>query len=169
MKQTKDSSFINIGSSSLLMIFIVLTLVTFAVLSFTSAQSDYNLSNRLASRKASYYTASANAEKVVSEIDKLLEEQASLAGTNTALYYESVKQLFSNTKINSYPVFCHNSKENLELSFSVDVQNKQELSVRLRVTDYTKSDTFYTIKSWQILSTDLWEADPVIQLLPMED
>lgn len=170
MKQTKDSSsFINIGSSSLLMIFIVLTLVTFAVLSFTSAQSDYNLSKRLASRKTSYYEASSTAEKILTQIDQLLEEQALLSGQNKQLYYESVKQIFSNIELHETPISCRTTKDNTQIYFSVSVRDKQELCVVLNLTDYTQSDSFYTINSWKIVSTDSWKANQTIQLLPMED
>lgn len=52
MKKDKpQSSFVNIGSSSLLIIFLILSLVTFAVLSLSGAKSDYTFSEKLASHK----------------------------------------------------------------------------------------------------------------------
>lgn len=49
MKKNKEqSSFVNIGSSSLLIVFVILCLATFAILSLSSAKSDYSLSERLA-------------------------------------------------------------------------------------------------------------------------
>lgn len=39
-----QSSFVNIGSSSLLIIFLILSLVTFALLSLSGARSDYSFS-----------------------------------------------------------------------------------------------------------------------------
>lgn len=60
MKRDKQqSSFVNIGSSSLLIIFLVLCLATFAILSLSSARSDYSFSERLAGHKTEYYEASA--------------------------------------------------------------------------------------------------------------
>ena len=44
----KHSPVVNIGSSLLLVIFLVLCLVTFATLSLSSARSDYGFSSRLA-------------------------------------------------------------------------------------------------------------------------
>lgn len=45
MKRNKQqSTFVNIGSSSLLIVFLVLCLTTFAILSLSSAQSDYSFS-----------------------------------------------------------------------------------------------------------------------------
>lgn len=170
MKKTKESaSFINIGSSSLLMIFIVLSLVTFAILSFTSAQSDYNLSKRLATRKAKYYEVTATTEAVVAQIDQILENQALLAGDNKHLYFDSIQDVLNSTQIDGIPLFCNTIENELALTFSVPIQNNQALRVILVLNDYTKSDTYYTIKSWQVISTDSWETDQSIQLLPMED
>ena len=47
----------NIGSSSLILIFIVMCLVTFGMLSLTSARSDLSLANRNADAVAEYYRA----------------------------------------------------------------------------------------------------------------
>ena len=53
MKKDKpQSSFVNIGSSSLLIIFLILSLVTFAVLSLSGAKSDYTFSEKLAIRQS---------------------------------------------------------------------------------------------------------------------
>lgn len=47
----RQAPFVNIGSSLLLVIFLVLCLVTFATLSLSSARSDESFSRRMADRK----------------------------------------------------------------------------------------------------------------------
>ena len=59
MKDKQQSYFVNIGSSSLLVIFLVLCLATFAILTLSSARSDHSFSERLAEHKKTYYEASA--------------------------------------------------------------------------------------------------------------
>ena len=64
MKKDKEqSSFVNIGSSSLLIVFVILCLATFAILSISSAKSDFTLSEKLAKHKGQYYEASSKAEE----------------------------------------------------------------------------------------------------------
>ena len=70
----RSAPFTNIGSSSLLVVFLVLCLVTFAVLSLSSARSDDAFSEKLANRKTAYYTAVNRAEGVLSCIDTALEQ-----------------------------------------------------------------------------------------------
>ena len=55
MENKKHSGGINIGTSSILVTFVLLALVTFAALSYMSARSDYVLSKEHADRTASVY------------------------------------------------------------------------------------------------------------------
>ena len=72
VKDKQQPFFVNIGSSSLLVIFLVLCLATFAILSLSSAKSDHTFSERLAAHKQAYYEASEKAETIVGEIDRIL-------------------------------------------------------------------------------------------------
>ena len=68
-KEKKGVPFLNIGSSSLLVVFLVLCLVIFAVLTLTGAQSDYRFSRRLADRRTAYYAACNQAEEQIASLD----------------------------------------------------------------------------------------------------
>lgn len=71
---------IHVGVSSLLLIFLVLALVSFAVLSLASASSDLKLSRRYAERTSGYYNACAQAQDFIAEADR---NAASGGGTET--------------------------------------------------------------------------------------
>ena len=73
MKSKKTrSSFINIGFSSIVMVFIMICLVTFATLSVLTAHSDYRLSQKMAQKTTAYYEADATARDMAASIDKEL-------------------------------------------------------------------------------------------------
>lgn len=57
--------FISIGSSSLLVVFLVVGIMTFAVLSFVSANNDYEYSRKIALQKEQYYDACNLAEEAL--------------------------------------------------------------------------------------------------------
>ena len=63
----KKRSGIHVGISSLLLIFLILCLVSFAVLSLASATADLKLSRRYALRTRSYYEACCDAEDFLAE------------------------------------------------------------------------------------------------------
>ena len=146
-KDKQQSSFVNIGSSSLLIIFLILSLITFAILSLSGAKSDYSFSQRLANHKTAYYEASNRAERILGQIDEALAANETLDG----------QQLEG---------IAIQAQEGI-ITFSVPMEENQALLVELEVNDYTKDETYYTIKTWQIISTKSWESDQSIQLLPM--
>lgn len=57
------------GTSSILLVFVVLCLVSFATLSIVSANADYILSKKIAERTISYYNACNASELTLSEIN----------------------------------------------------------------------------------------------------
>lgn len=65
----KKSYGINIGFSSILVIFVILCLVSFATLSVVSANADYKLSAKLADRTTAYYTACNKAYEQLATIE----------------------------------------------------------------------------------------------------
>ena len=63
----------NIGSASILLVFVILCLVSFAVLSIVSANADSKLSARVLERTTAYYAACNQAEQSLAGMDKTLQ------------------------------------------------------------------------------------------------
>lgn len=166
MKKDKPSaSFVNIGSSSLLIIFLILSLVTFAVLALSGAQSDLRLSRTLAERSAEYYRVSDRAEKIVAQIDRLLSETAS-AAADPAAYRQTAAEALGTLDPDGISLLPELSGDVLAVSFSIPFSNEEQaLNVRLEVTDYTRSETYYETRRWQVVSTRSWNNDQPLPLL----
>ena len=64
----------NIGSTSLILIFIVLCLATFGLLSLSSAKGDWNLAQKGAASARIYYQADREGENFLEMADKKLQE-----------------------------------------------------------------------------------------------
>lgn len=62
----------NIGTSSLILIFIVLCLATFGLLSLTSAKGDLNLARKGASSAHTYYRADGDGEEFLKMVDETM-------------------------------------------------------------------------------------------------
>ena len=80
-KDRRQAPFVNVGSSLLLVIFLLLCLITFATLSFSSAQSDESFSQRIAQRKTDYYEACNQAERLLPGPDQRQTGVGSCPGT----------------------------------------------------------------------------------------
>ena len=59
----------NVGSASILLIFTVLSLISFATLSLVNSKADYNLSSNLAERQSAYYKACHSGQAFVAAVN----------------------------------------------------------------------------------------------------
>ncbi len=64
---------LQVGLSSILLIYVILTLVSFAVLALTSAQADARLTDRVMERTTVYYEACNEAEQTLMDLDATLK------------------------------------------------------------------------------------------------
>lgn len=71
-RKKHPTPFLSIGASSLLVVFLVLAIMIFAVLSFVSAKNDYEYSRKMASSKAAYYKACNQAEEALYDLSRAL-------------------------------------------------------------------------------------------------
>ena len=75
----------HVGSASILLIFTVLSIISFATLTLVNSKADYNLSDNLAQRQASYYAACHRANALVAAVDAGFE-----AGAQDGIIKESI-------------------------------------------------------------------------------
>jgi hypothetical protein len=141
-KNKADSFGVNVGSSSILLIFVILCLVSFAVLSIVSANADKKLSSRVSDRTTAYYKACNQAEEILSGIDtELLKAYAS--SSNEKEYFDTV---------------------GVNRSYNVSINDSQNLYVSLDIL-YPQSpdEPFYSITAWQAVNTSSGTGTTIIE------
>lgn len=123
----------NIGSASILLVFVILCLVSFAVLSIVSANADSKLSTRVLERTTAYYTACNQAEQSLAGMDHTLRR-----------IYES-----SDSEETYFASVGHGK------SYVIPISDLQSLQVTIEILyPGTAEDSFYKITAWQVLNTD---------------
>lgn len=143
--EKKHSGGINIGTSSILVTFVLLALVTFAALSYMSARSDYVLSKEAADRTASYYDANRMAEIYLANIEALLSKQLNRSDSAKE-FYDGVDGLFADNENIDVIVKDDGTKQ---LSYSIAVTNGQNLNVALTVHyPNPQDDRLFQIDKW---------------------
>ena len=133
---------LNIGTSSILIIIVILCLVCFSGLSITSANADYRLSKRLADRTTAYYDACNQAQNSLCMISGALEDIYQESSSKED-YENKIKRSLQDLFIFSYPI-----NENQIL----------QVSVSPLYPDTAEGD-FIQITSWQILNITTPELD----------
>ena len=133
----------NVGTSSILFIFVILTLVSFAVLSLASSVSDYRLSENVSVNTKNYYIACNEIEDKLSQTDlalkKLYDSDISRKG-----YFDEAGHT---------------------ISFAEPVSDIQTLIVEISILyPEEKGDPFYKITSWEVVTTGSLEYDDSLDL-----
>lgn len=123
----------NIGSASILLVFVILCLVSFAVLSIVSANADNKLSARVLERTSAYYAACNQAEQSLAGMDNTLRRIYASSDSEDA-YFASVG---------------HGK------SYVIPISDLQSLQVTIDILyPQADDDSFYRITAWQILNTE---------------
>ena len=123
----------NIGSASILLVFVILCLVSFSVLSIVSANADSKLSSRVLERTTAYYNACNQAEQSLAGMDKTLQRIYASSESEEA-YFTSVG---------------HGK------SYVIPISDLQSLQVTIEILyPVFQEDTFYRITAWQVLNTE---------------
>lgn len=143
-KKLKSGSTIGVGYVSIMLIFTVICLTIFAVLSFQAAYSDSRLSARSEGFTQKYYTADAWAKEILAELDSISYNTA-----GEPLYEE----LFAEAAAAVDGVTIHKTAEGIQADYSVEMTGNQSLSVS--VLFYSRPDgERYEILRWQALTQD---------------
>ena len=140
MRNKRKSYGVNIGSSSILLIFVILCLVSFAVLSIVSAQTDYKLSRKLAERTTKYYKANNEVESYLRDLQASLEK----------IYEDSA------TAEEYFAVAGHDT------TFSIQLSEQQMLNVHLTILYPGDGKGYYEINTWKVETQDTLELDDTL-------
>ena len=146
-------SFSSIGSSLLLVIFLILCLVMFAVLSVTTARNNYLISEREAERVTSKTAADNASEEILASLASLCEKAAASSSeeitTSAGDVLVEIEQAESGHTVFSW-----------EIPFS----DTQALSVSVDLASLDEPDE-YTITSWQSVTTADWSSTETIKVM----
>lgn len=153
MNHKKEFS-MNVGLPSILLIFVILCLISFGVLSLVSANSDRKLSQKVLDRQAAYYNACNDAEENLYFIDQKLHN-ALVISSNQDEYISNISEIENHL---SFPI---SDIQTLEISL--------EFVNPYSIQEYNKQDKLFKIISWKIVTDDNMIYDSNLHLMDLED
>lgn len=144
--QNKSQYSLNIGLPSILLIFVVLCLVSFGVLSLVSANSDRKLSQKVLSRSAAYYEICNQAEEMLADVQEQLLN-AYLICNDEASYLKMI--------------------QDIPASYTFSLSDLQNLQITLTfLYPETKDGSFFQINTWQVVTINDLEYDEQLHVIP---
>ena len=155
MKSKKGPvSFMNMGTSSLLVIFLVLSIAVFATLALSSAKNDMDFSRQLAGQRQAYYEAVSQSELVLAGLDAILTEQRK-SSKNAQEYFDKTLNSLDNER-NDFSIESQILDNELVLSWQAPFSDTRMLSVIVHIPWVLDeaSGHYYQIISWQTVTFD---------------
>ena len=153
MREPRNGATISTGASSILVIFVLLCLTTFSVLSLLSANADMRLSQKARAASDEYWSASNKAEHILMLADKALAQAYTSAGGASDYAEKGFAALSAAAQAEGITLAFEMGSDNV-VRFAVPVGEAQELDVALAL-DY--SPRLFRKTAWQLRSTVEWE------------
>lgn len=158
-KNSPKNSVISTGTVSVVLIFVLLCMLTFSVLSLVSAQANLRLSKKSADRTTAYYAAENEANDLLIRIEEAAVRVLSGRSVSSggALAAALVQELGEGADVTA--------RED-QLSYQVPLGEEQELSVVL--TMFLMPDEngrHYRVDKWQAVSIHEWDGDDMPDLM----
>lgn len=134
MAEKKRNSFSPpvLGGSSLLVVFAVLALTVFALLSLSTVRADVRLGNTAIQAVADYYAADGKAQEILARLRK------------------GERPL----EVTSHTEDCWHDPAQTRYTYEVPISDTQELQVEVLVGPGS-----YTVRRWEAVSVGKWEPD----------
>lgn len=135
---------ISIGSSTMLLIFVVISLVSFSVLSLSSAVTDRKFTDNIQNKNLSYYNACNQAEEEMGAIDSILAKAYASCESEGAYFAEVGDRS----------------------TIIIPVSEYQELQVVLKhLYPLNEGDTYYKIEKYSLVNVNSPEIDEGLNLI----
>lgn len=160
-RNKSQKSIISTGTTSIVLIFVMLCLLTFSVLSLTSAQANLRLSRLSADRTTDYYNAENAANDILIWINGELNAACQRSVNDDDFYVQARHALEDESEI-------FFDDESGTLSYQVPLGENQVLAVELSLS-YTalSNGRHYAIESWQAVSAYDWSPDDTLNLMTL--
>ncbi|MEG1932472.1 MAG: hypothetical protein RR075_05120 [Pygmaiobacter sp.] len=153
--QKSERTGLSIGASSILVIFVLLCLVTFAVLSLVSARADKLLSDKNKTHVTEYYAAETAAYKELAQIDGVLQDCRAKTDQDD-VYTELVCAALAESS-----AYTPQPQEDgtLLLRGTEVISTRQSLIVSLEVLPRSEDgkDGYYRVLEWRVQGEGDWE------------
>lgn len=160
MSGNKQEYRVGIGTSSMLMIFIVLCLTTLAILALSSARTDSAMTDRNIKIVEDYYAAVNEAQSAIAQIDGSL-----LAIGKVAQDEAQYNKMLEDLDIDGFQITYLDDRL---LSFSIDAGNDSTVDVVLKAAAFGEKGARYQILKHTLTYIDNWELEIDLKLFTDE-
>lgn len=156
MKSPAKRSVISTGTTTIVLIFVLLCLLTFSVLSLVSAQANMRMSQKSADRTSDFYKAENTASDLLYTVIQCVEKKQNL---------ENEEDFLKAVQTELEPIDEITFTDSTTLNWQVPVEEEQSLNVTVVLSHKPfPNGNHYKITSWNTSSSYDWGADQTLPL-----
>lgn len=153
-----------VGTSFLLVIFVVMCLVLLGVLSLSGALRDKGYGDRMAKKTSLYYAAVSEAQHKLGEIDGAIDG-VERQGKD---YGEFLSDAAAAAAETDSGITVIQNGDTAVLAYETAITENQNLCVELEILDPEKGEGNYKIVKWQEASVSVWKEEEPLPVLLFE-
>ena len=140
----------------------MLCVVIFSVLALITAKSDYNLSQKYATKNFEYYETENRVYLIIADIDSRLLDNYQKS-TSVEEYYSLVTAELNKAYDGQFEA---NEDGTLLYRFDVEFTQLQKMRISLQICyPFSDNDPFYQIKQWQLITETSVEEDDTLNVI----
>ena len=143
MENKSGTGGLNVGGSSILVIFVLLCLTTFATLTMVSASADYRLTQRAVQASENYYAADNRAEEIFAQVGEVARGSKSVPAP-----WDYINDALGG--IGQDITYATNSQNGGVVSYNVPIDDTQAIAVQL-IVEYSSGSC--VVNQWKVVST----------------
>ena len=152
----KNRMIINTGTTSLIMIFGVLALVTFAAMSLSAAGAGWRMAEKMAERTSAYYQAEEESMKRLLQLEQKLRVIGKESSPET--FEEHVREAVEDWEDAEWEDGC--------VCWEIPLQERQVFAAAVRPSyEAGEEESFREIVTWNVRSREPWENEQTLELL----
>lgn len=148
----KKSFHIGTGVTSMLMIFVILCLTTFGILSYTSANAEHKLTKKNADYVMNYYNGYSNGAKALAKLDKIIYIVREDENISDEKYYDSIEEEINKLAVEECTFEVTRQDDKLLVVISSDIYNGQQLALNVQINEKNDSKR-YKVNSCYVKSS----------------
>ena len=166
MKHKSFRPLTNVGFSTILLGFSMICIVTFSVLALITANSDYQLSQKVATKTTAYYLAEKEAYTTIAMIDQQLQKIYFSTQTENEFCEQALSTLSALKSDNTLLHLETTDDNSFTCQISKTISDRQTLAISLLIS-YPQTDKmpFYTITQWQTITEEITEENKPLSLI----
>lgn len=146
---------LNTGTTSLILIFTVLALVVFALLSLSSANAQWKMAQKMAERATQYYEAENEAQRILHQVGTRLDELAS--GNGEEAFLAQAGQIAEEIAGLTW--------EDGKICWETTVSEKQRIRAGVRpVYPVEEGEAAWRLERWKLEASQEWENGQEMEL-----